>query len=175
MCLTCEQTSMSPAQIERERLDVSAENIDEIDHTDVTFQSGVTVLAGCSATNRTSLLQALMGVLGSETVSLKGDAEEGHIELTVGDEIDTRTSTRRNGTVVTSGEPYLTDDEVDPADLSAFLFESNDARRAVARGIDLRKRIMRLVDTEPIQAEIDRLDSLADRLPELEERRITLD
>jgi predicted ATP-dependent endonuclease of OLD family len=67
---------MSSTQIERERLELSAEHIGGIDDTDVTFQPGVTVLTGRNATNRTSLLQALMGALGSEYVSLKGDAEE---------------------------------------------------------------------------------------------------
>jgi chromosome segregation ATPase len=179
---------MSSAQIERERLELSAEHIGGIDDTDVTFQPGVTILTGRNATNRTSLLQALMGALGSDAVSLKGDAEEGSIELTVGDATYTRTLTRRNGTVVTSGEPYLDDKEADLANLFAFLLESNDARRAVARGVDLRELIMRPVDTDAIQAEIDQLeaeqreietdldelDSLADRLPDLEERRTAL-
>jgi chromosome segregation ATPase len=188
MWLAREQTSMSSTQIERERMDLYAEHIGGIDDTNVTFQPGITVLTGRNATNRTSLLQALMGALGSDAVSLKGDAEEGHIELTVGDETYTRTLTRRNGTVVTSGEPYLDDNEADLAALFAFLLESNDARRAVARGVDLRELIMRPVDTDAIQAEIDQLEteqreiednldeleSLADRLPDLEERRTAL-
>jgi septal ring factor EnvC (AmiA/AmiB activator) len=180
---------MSSAQIERERLELSVADIGGIDNTNVTFQPGVTVLTGRNATNRTSLLQALMGALGSDAVSLKGDAEEGHIELSVGDATYTRTLTRQNGTVVTSGEPYLDDKEAELADLFAFLLESNDARRAVARGVDLRELIMRPVDTDAIQADIDELeaeqheiednldelDSLADRLPDLEERRTSLD
>jgi predicted ATP-dependent endonuclease of OLD family len=96
---------MSSAQLEREQMELSATNIGGIDDTDVTFQSGVSVLAGHNATNRTSLLQALMGALGSDAISLKGDADEGHIELTVGDATYTRTLTRRNE-AVTSGNPY---------------------------------------------------------------------
>jgi chromosome segregation ATPase len=180
---------MSSAQLERERLELSAEDIGGIDNTNVTFQPGVTVLTGRNATNRTSLLQALMGALGSDAVSLKGDAEEGHIELSVGDTTYTRTLTRRNGTVVTSGEPYLDDEEAELADLFAFLLESNEARQAVARREDLRELIMRPVDTDAIQTEIDQLEaeqrdieselddleSIADRLPELEEQRESLD
>jgi recombinational DNA repair ATPase RecF len=52
---------MRSAQLEREQMELSATNIGGIDDTDVTFQPGVTVLAGRNATNRTSLLQALMG------------------------------------------------------------------------------------------------------------------
>ncbi len=48
------------------------------------FSPGVTILAGRNATNRTSLLQVLMAALGSERVSLKGDAEEGRVDSLAG-------------------------------------------------------------------------------------------
>jgi ABC-type branched-subunit amino acid transport system ATPase component len=65
---------MSSTQIERERMDVSAEHIGEIDGTDVTVQPGVTVLTGRNATNRTSLLQALMGMSRSKTMPRRGQS-----------------------------------------------------------------------------------------------------
>jgi DNA repair exonuclease SbcCD ATPase subunit len=165
---------------------ISVRNIGGIDEADVDFEPGVTVLAGRNATNRTSLLQAIMAALGSDNVSMKGDAEEAHVELDIGGETYTRTLQRRNGTVQTSGDPYLDDPTV--ADLFAFLLESNEARRAVVTDADLRDLIMRPVDTDEIQAEIDRLvekrqelseeidelDSLKDRLPSLEEKRTRL-
>lgn len=177
---------MSASQIEAEKMQLSVENIGGIDGTTVEFTPGVTALAGRNATNRTSLLQAIMAAFGSDHVSLKGDAEEGQVDLTVGDETYTRTLERRNGTIVTGGNPYL--DETELADLFAFLLESNEARQAVSRGDNLRELIMRPVDTDAIQAEIEQLeseqrniesqledlDSLADRLPELEERRTSL-
>ncbi|GAA0237927.1 hypothetical protein GCM10009000_061810 [Halobacterium noricense] len=92
-----------------------------------------------------------MAALGSEQASIKGDADEGSVELTVGDETYTRTLTRRNGAIVTSGDPYLDDPEL--TDPFSFLLESNEARRAVARGDDLRNLIMRPVDIKAIQAE----------------------
>ncbi|WP_251344299.1 archaea-specific SMC-related protein [Haloplanus halophilus] len=158
-----------------------------IDETTVDVDPGVTVLTGRNATNRTSFLRSIMGVMGSDRVSLKGDAQEGRVELALGGETYTRTLTRTDGTVTTGGDPYLDDPEL--ADLFAFLLESNEARRAVARGGDLRELIMRPVDTEAIQAEIrecererDRIDEeLADleelkgELPELEERRSQLE
>jgi DNA repair exonuclease SbcCD ATPase subunit len=162
-------------------------NIGGIDETTVEIPPDVTVLAGRNATNRTSFLQAIMGVVGSDDISLKGDAEKGRVELTLGGEHYTRTLTRRNGTVTTDGEPYLDDPEI--ADLFAFLLESNEARRAVARGADLRELVMRPVDTESIQAEIrqlesekssideelDELESLKGELPELEQERHRLE
>ncbi|WP_327053868.1 archaea-specific SMC-related protein [Halomicrococcus gelatinilyticus] len=166
---------------------ISARNIGGIDETEVTLASGVTALAGRNATNRTSLLQALMAALGSDRASLKADADEGTATLELGDETYTRTLTREDGAVATSGDPYLDDPEL--ADLFAFLLESNEARQAVVRGDDLRDLIMRPIDTDRIQAEIeqlesekrslderlDELDALSRRLPELEERRTRLE
>jgi chromosome segregation ATPase len=169
--------------------EIRVDNIGGIDETSVSFSSGVTSLTGRNATNRTSLLRALMGALGSDRVSLKGDADEGYVELTFNDDENTYTRTldREQGTVVISGEPYLDDPE--GADLFAFLLENNEARQAVARGDDLREVIMRPVDTDAIQAEInqletqkrdlddqlDRLDSLDNRLPDLEQQRAQLE
>jgi peptidoglycan hydrolase CwlO-like protein len=165
---------------------LSVRNIGGIDETSVTFTPGVTVLAGENATNRTSLLQAIMAALGSGDVSMKGDAESAAVELTIGPETYTREFTRRGSAVVTGGEPYLEDPTL--ADLFAFLLESNEARRAVATGGELRDLIMRPVDTDEIQAEIEQhrrrrdeleeeledLDELKDRLPSLEEERTRL-
>jgi len=158
-------------------------NIGGIDETTVSFRQGVTVLSGRNATNRTSLLQAIMAALGSNQVSLKADATEGSAALEFGDETYRRTLTRRSGMIVTDGEPYLEDPEL--ADLFAFLLESNEARQAVARGDDLRELIMRPVDTAAIKSEIEQyeqrkrnlddqlaeLDDLEGRLPDLEAKR----
>ncbi|RZV06140.1 hypothetical protein BDK88_4098 [Natrinema hispanicum] len=162
---------------------LSATNIGGIDETKVSFQQGVTVLSGRNATNRTSLLQAIMAALGSDQVSLKADADEGSAALEFGDEIYRRHLSRRNGTITTEGDPYLEDPEL--ADLFAFLLESNEARQAVARGDDLRELIMRPVDTGAIKTEIEQyeqrkreideqleeLDTLEQRLPDLEAKR----
>ncbi|WP_436927471.1 archaea-specific SMC-related protein [Halosimplex amylolyticum] len=166
------------------QLDV--ENIGGITETTVKFTPGVTILTGRNATNRTSLIQALMAALGSDQVSLKGDAAEGRVELTVGDTTYTRSLERTNGSVVTGGEPYLEDATL--ADLFAFLLEGNDARQAVSRNEDLRNIIMRPVDTSEIEGQIDRLKSqrddidsqldeisrLSQQLPELESNRAEL-
>ena len=187
--------NVTPIEPEIEaNVQLAVENVGGIDRTDLAFTPGVTILAGRNATNRTSLLQALMAALGSEHVSLKGDAEDGRVELTIGDDTYTRTLDRTADTasgspasISTGGEPYAEDAEL--ADLFAFLLETNEARRAVARGEDLRKLIMRPVDTDALQAEIDRLeaekrdldseieqlDQLDDRLPELEAERTDLD
>ena len=162
-------------------------NVGGIDETAVEFDPGITILTGRNATNRTSLLRSIMAVMGSDDASLKADADEGRVELAVGDERYVRTFTRTNGTVTTGGDPFLDDPEL--ADLFAFLLESNEARRSVARGADLRELIMRPVDTEAIRAEIrelereksriddelEELDDLKGDLPELERKRSRLE
>jgi len=167
--------------------ELEVRNVGGIDSTRVTFEPGVTVLEGRNATNRTSLLQAIAAALGSSQVGVKSDADEAEVTLRIGDRTHTRTLERTPDEVSMGGDPYLEDAEV--ADLFAFLFASNEARRAVAGGEDLREIIMRPVDTDRIQAQIDRLrserdrisnelnalDDLADELPDLEQRRSSLE
>jgi hypothetical protein len=94
-----------------------------------------------------------MMALGSENGSIKADADSAEAKLTIGDETFTRHLRRRSGTVVTDGEPYLNDTTL--PDLFAFLLKSNEARRAVANGDDLRDLIMRPVDTDAIETKVD--------------------
>lgn len=176
---------MDVKQVES-KAELSAESIGGIDETSVVFEPGVTVLTGRNATNRTSLLQAIMAALGSDDTSIKADAEEARVELETGEETFTRTFERRNGTVHSSGKPVLEDSTL--ADLFAFLLESNELRRAVVTEADLRDLLMRPIDTDEIQTEIDRLlekrreiseeldelESRKGRLPSLEEQRTQL-
>lgn len=177
---------MELAQQDLTQVDLSVRNIGGINEAAVSLSPGMTALTGRNATNRTSFLQAIMAALGSDQSSLKGDADEGMVELTIGDDTYTRTLARQNGTIRMDGNPYLDDAEL--ADLFAFLLESNKARRAVVRGDDLRDLIMRPVDTDAIQAEIEELkaekrqlddelaelESLKQQLPSLEEDRTRL-
>jgi DNA repair exonuclease SbcCD ATPase subunit len=162
---------------------LTVRNIGGIDEAEVTFEPGVTVLSGRNATNRTSLLQAIMAAMGSDNISLKADADEGRVELELRGDSYTLTLRRQNGTVHLTGEPYLDDSTL--ADLFAFLLESNEARRAVTEGTNPRDILMRPIDTEQIQAEIERLlderrqisdeleelDTLKSRLPSLEQKQ----
>lgn len=179
---------MSPESSIQEPANLSVTNIGGIDNTTVNLPPEVTVLSGRNATNRTSLLQAILAACGSDDATLKSDADEGSIELTIKDDTYTRELTRMSGSnsVTFSGDPYLTDPT--GADLFAFLLENNEARRAVERDDNLRDIIMRPVDMEAIQADIDRLeaekhnleqelntlDNLEQRLPQLEENRTQL-
>ncbi|MFB6097141.1 MAG: archaea-specific SMC-related protein [Haloferacaceae archaeon] len=177
---------MTSQSVTPKSIRVHAENIGGIDETTVELDGGVNVLTGRNATNRTSFLQAIMAAMGSDQVSLKGDADRGRVDLDIDDRTYTRTLSRTGDTVTTDGDPYLEDPTV--ADLFAFLLETNEARQAVARGDDLRELIMRPIDTDEIQAEIQRLESekrdldqqleelddLERELPDLERRRSDL-
>jgi len=169
-----------------EQAEITVENIGGIEFTEISIVPGVTVLAGDNATNRTSLLQAIMAGLGSDDVTIKGDADQGQVKLSIGGETYTQELYRNGTTIHTDGEPYLDDTAL--ADLFAFLLESNEARRSVTTTENLREIIMQPVDIDQIQQEIDSLldqrrdvdteldeiDSLKDRLPDLEERRTRL-
>ena len=178
---------METQEVTREEVRLQAENIGGIEQTDITFDPGVTILTGRNATNRTSLLQSIMAVLGSERASLKGDADSGRVTLQIGDREFTRTLERRQDGVSFGGDPYLEDAEL--ANFFAFLLESNEARQTVALGQDLREIIMRPIDANAIQAEITQLkaerddieDSIAERKslkeqrPSLEQQRADLE
>ncbi|MFC6767688.1 archaea-specific SMC-related protein [Natrinema soli] len=157
-----------------------------IDSCAIEFQSGVNLLTGRNATNRTSLLRAVSGVLGGTSATLKSDADEGHVTLTIGDREYSRRYNRTETGVQVTGDPYEENSEL--IDLFISLLENNPARLAVERGDDLRELIMRPVDTTEIEQRIQRLqrerDEISDtvdrverrskKLPALEEQRQTL-
>ena len=174
---------MSNDQLSRSVAQIEVSNIGGIDEATVSLHPEVSILAGSNATNRTSFLQALMTGLGSKRSSLKGDADKGSVTIELDGNTYTRTLTRQDDTVIYDGDPYLDDPEL--ADLFAFLLENNEARRAVAQGDDLREIIMRPIDTDRMEAEIEQcqekrgeienkinqLDELERELPDLEEKR----
>lgn len=150
----------------RERIEDSAEvsvkNIGGIEGASLKLQPGTNVLVGRNATNRTSFLKSIMAALGSDNISMKGDANEAAVELELGDDCFQRTLTRDDETVSLSGDPYLDDPVL--ADLFAFLLESNEARRTVATNGDLRSLIMRPVDLQAINSEISELEEQRDKI-----------
>lgn len=161
------------------RISVDVTNIGGISNTSVDLERGITALVGPNATNRTSLVQAIAGALGTDCVSLKGDAREGSVTLQVGDEMYTRNLHKENGDVATDGDPYLEEPEL--AELYAVLLESNEIRRAIRHGGDLRDLLMRPVDPDEIDDRIadlvaDRreVDAELDRLGTLEETQTEL-
>lgn len=174
---------MSTQREVTETADFTVENIGGIDYTEIEIPPGVSVLTGPNATNRTSFLQSIMAAMGSTQATLKGDAEEGYVQLNIGQEKYKSGLTQAGDTVYISGDTYLDDASI--ADLFAFLLESNEARQAVASGGDLREIIMRPVDVDELKHKIKQLEtekgdindkiasieSKKKELPKLEQRR----
>jgi len=155
---------MERSKVERSEVNLQVENVGGIERTSLDFEPGVTILTGRNATNRTSLLQAIMAALGSDRASVKGNADSASVTLQVGEETYSRRMERRANGIAYDGDPYLDDPEL--ADLFAFLLESNEARRTVALGGDLREVIMRPVDSEAIEREIRELTEQKERVEE---------
>lgn len=145
-----------PQETNHDQAPVTVDNIGGISHCEVELSPGITILTGRNATNRTSLLAALAGVLGGSTTRLKSDADEGFVKLTSDGQTYTRHYERSDGSVTVDGEPYT--DEEGIVNLFSCLLESNPARRAIERGENLREVIMKPVDTEAIQRSIHHLE-----------------
>jgi len=177
----------SAADLVTEPARLTASNIGGIDRAAVELSPGVTVLAGYNATNRTSLLRAMNGALGGSKATLRSDASEGRVSLTVADEEYTRTYTRTGTGLTAGGEPFS--DARELVDLFASLFGDNEVRRAAARGEDLYDLVMEPVDTAAIERRIrnlqrereelvserDRVIERRDELPRIEQRRTEID
>ncbi len=152
---------------------LQVENIGGIRECNVEFSPGITILRGENATNRTSLLTALNGVLGGSEATLRTDADSGRAELSFNDSSTfTRTYERDNSGITTSGNPYCDDSAL--VDTFCTLLEHNDAREAVERGENLRDVLMRPVDTDAIQRQIREKtrerDELQSRLREIDQQ-----
>lgn len=166
-------TDASERSVDATSVSVTVDSVGGIDSADVSITSGVTVFRGRNATNRTSFLSAVASVLGGSSGSLKSDAEEGSVVLEVDDQRYRRRFRRTDDGVRVEGEPYT--DDVSLVDTFVSLFEDNPARRAVEWGDDLRELIMRPVDTDEIERQIEsyraEIGQLEDRIEHVRERK----
>jgi len=132
------------------------DHVGGIEHREMTFEPGVTILAGENATNRTSILRAIAGVCGSDRATLHASAEEGSVRLSIDGETYTRTLKRAgSGSVRFGGEPFL--DDPTAADRFAFLLADNETRQAVVTEGDLRSLVMDPIDLAEIEREVAQL------------------
>jgi len=140
-------------------------NLGGIDVCNVDFEAGVTLLRGSNASNRSSFLQALNGVLGGSKVRLRTDTDEGGVKFTVRDEViaSRQYERMRSGTEVTGEGLYN-----DPIKVDTFatLIEGNAVREAVKSGSGeaVREVLMSPVDVEEIQRKIRQLTDERDEI-----------
>lgn len=161
---------------------INIENVGGIEQTSLSFSSGINLLTGRNATNRTSLLQAVMAGLGSNSsqISLRAGADEGRVELQIGDKTYTRILKRGSepGEITLSGSPFV--DDTTESDLFAFLLSENKARQEIRTGDpDLHEIVMEPIDTEAIEREITDLqqtvNSIESEIAELHQKEQNID
>jgi DNA repair ATPase RecN len=139
------------------RTEIQVHNVGGIDTASLNIDDGVTVLLGENASNRSSFLSALAGVLGARIPLLKTDATQGAVSMRIDDDEYWLDLSRRDGSVVAEREP-LTDDQ-QLCDQFVRLLEDNPLRASVERmdGEELYDLLMRPVDTAELEAEIERV------------------
>lgn len=154
-------------------LTVEVQNIGGITESQMSLSPGVTLLAGENASNKSSFLRSLSAVLGGPTPPLKSDADTGRVDLEIGTDEYYVELAKQSSTQAVTEEKRFTDRE-DLCELFVTLDETNPIRQAVVNDGDLYDLLMRPVDTDEIEAEIDRLktrkDELDDRLSELDRK-----
>ena len=171
-------------------VEVTVSNVGGIDDLELTFESGISLIAGPNASNKTSLLQAVAFAAVAEDVPIRSGAEEASVGLTVGDRTVERTARREGGRVVTEGEPWIANPE-DRVLVERFatLLETNPLRVAVAGDGDVADLLKEPMNVDALEAErasllerkrdltaeLEKLssvdDRLADRTAELESQR----
>lgn len=138
-----------------ENISVEVKNVGGIETYSANFHPGMNILSGRNATNRTSLLKAVMAISGSDTPALRAGTEEGWVKATIDGQEYKRTVRKTDSGYEWVGDQYCEDPTV--VELYGFLLEQNEVRQGVISGVDLREIIMRPIDTSEIDNEITRL------------------
>jgi DNA repair exonuclease SbcCD ATPase subunit len=122
-----------------------------------TIKPGLNVVRGSNWQGKSSFIESIKTALGTSTELTEG-ADSGAVHLETPTGIYDVTLTRENSTVVCHGQPYLTDDyDVVRAELFACLDERNPVRRAVRAGENLEDVLLRPLDFQNIDSQIETL------------------
>lgn len=168
---------------------VEINNLGGIDTLETSLPPGINILSGENASNRTSFLRSIAAALGADNAAatLKSDAKEAYVSLTVDGETGTREYVDSNGSVIRTGDPFSEEPKL--VDTYVALFGTNPARRAIRDGgKNLRNILMRGIDTAAVKARIqslkqeqnslesqlDHIESAQTELPNLRERENSL-
>ena len=151
------------------KLSLDIENVGGIESDSVEFAPGLTILSGENATNRTSIINAIMAGMGSDRPSIRTGAQEGSVSLQYEGEIFERSVLSTDDGSVWQGEGLVSD--IENFHLFSCLLRNNDFRRAVAAGDNVYDLVMRPVDTDQIE---NRIEELKTEREEIEQRRDNL-
>ena len=175
-------------------MDLRIENVGGIDETELEFENGTTLVTGRNASNKTSLLRALLFAFGEDEVPIRTGADRARVEMSLGDATVERTATDQGRGISISGRPFVDDPEQKQL-FSRFagLLETNPLRTAVQTNTafeDLLKEPMNIDSLEAkradklarkreLQSRLDDLDGVDDELSsaesDLETRRQELE
>jgi len=151
---------------------VHVENVGGIEETELTIEPGTTLITGENASNKTSLLHAILFAIGRDEVPIRTGAEQARVELSVEGETVVREATRTAGGVSVSGEPLISDsDDRDLFERFAALLETNPLRTAVQTTDTFAELLKEPMDIDTLEAErtrkLDRKRTLQAELDEL--------
>ncbi|MFB6108353.1 MAG: archaea-specific SMC-related protein [Haloplanus sp.] len=168
---------------------LSIENVAGIRCAEARLEPGVNAVRASNWQGKSSFLAGIETAFGTAAALTDGQSS-GRVALSTPDHEVTVSLERTGGSVTRTGTPYLTDDyDRVRADLFAFLDEDNELRRAVRDGENLEALLTRPLDfenideriadlraeREQVDAELERAEDAADRLPALQERVTSLE
>lgn len=129
-----------------------------------TVAPGLNVVRGSNWQGKSSFIESIKTALGVSTELTEG-AESGAVHLETPTGVYDVTLTRENGTVTRHGQPYLSDEyDAIRAELFACLDERNAIRRAVRAGENLEDVLLRPLDFQNIDAQVESLQREREQL-----------
>lgn len=134
-----------------EELSVTIENIGGIDRASHTFKSGVTLITGPNASNKTSLLSALAFASGANEVHLRTAADEGRVTLAYGDVTVDRRAVRNGRDIERQGDPWADDEDALAFETFGCLLEFNPLRTAIRQGEGIEDLLKAPVDIDELE------------------------
>ncbi|WP_254861531.1 archaea-specific SMC-related protein [Halovivax gelatinilyticus] len=154
-------------------LELTVEDVGGIDRLTFRTGTGVTLVAGPNATNKSSLLRAVLFGVGADDVTVRTNADRARVELEIdGDRVERVAERTRHGLSI-EGAGHVTDDrETLLLERFAGLTATNALRRAIDRGDDVENLLTEPLDVETLERErhekLDRKRELERTIGELE-------
>lgn len=135
-------------------LELVVENVGGIDETELTIGDGPTLITGENASNKTSLLQALLFALGKDDIPIRTGTDRARVALTLDGDTVEREAARDSNGVSIEGEPLITDpDDRNLFERFAALLETNPLRVAVQTTSNFESLLKEPMDIDTLEAE----------------------
>jgi chromosome segregation ATPase len=135
-----------------------------------TIEPDINAIRGTNWQGKSSFIAAIETAMGTKTVLTEGE-DQGHVELSTGEETVSIELTCNNGTVERHGTPLLSDEQTRvTAALYTFLDDENDVRQAVRNHKNLESVLTRPLDFENIDEQIADLTRERDQVERERER-----